>query len=176
MTINIHHVKTPIQIITTNLGIPEDYKQKCIQEAYKIGDQQNQQTNIKGIMSSYRVWEETNVYDKLIYNIKDTIDNKLSLLKDSRYEYFLTSTWTAIYKEGHYTINHDHLPEHVSFVYYLKAHIDSSPLVFGDSELQINPYDDLLVVFPSHLNHYVPEHEGEDRICLAGNLDIVYKE
>ena len=32
MEINRHHLQSPVQIITTYLGIPEEYKKKCIKE------------------------------------------------------------------------------------------------------------------------------------------------
>jgi hypothetical protein len=174
MDINRHHIKSPTEIVTTTLGIPEDYKQQCIQEAYKIGDKQGQKTNVKAIMSSYWVWEETNVYNPLLDKIMET-SNKVFPILDVRYRYELRSSWSAIYKEGHYTQPHAHAPSHISFVYYLKADSGSSPLVFDECDFQIQPQDDMLVVFPSYLWHSVPEHTGEDRICLAGNLSWVLK-
>ena len=83
--------------------------------------------------------------------------------------------WSAIYREGHYTISHAHSPSFLSFVYYLKSNINSSPLVFDGCDFQVQPHDDMLVVFPSYLIHSVPKHTGEDRICLAGNLNLISK-
>tara|TARA_R110000803_G_scaffold107134_1_gene175284 strand:- start:74 stop:616 length:543 start_codon:yes stop_codon:yes gene_type:complete len=170
MVINRHYIKAPTEIVTTCLGITEEYKQKCIQEAYNIGDQQSHQTNVKAIMSSYEVWKETDVYNDLLHKIQDEVSTKLNPIYDKRYIYNLTLAWTAIYKEGHYTEPHHHIPSQASFVYYLKSNSNSSPLLFHGCDFTINPYDDLLVVFPSHLIHSVPKHKGEDRICLAGNL------
>jgi hypothetical protein len=175
MDINRYHIKSPTEIVTTTLGIPEDYKQQCIQEAYKIGDQQGKKTNVKAIMSSYAVWEETDVYNGILEKVSHEIRDKLISIKDKRWTYILIEAWIAIYKEGHYTTSHDHVPSQISFVYYLKANGNSSPLIFDGCEFQVNPYDDLLVVFPSHLIHSVPEHYGEDRICIAGNLSLAPK-
>ena len=169
MVINKHHVRSPIEIVTTTLGIPEDYKQQCIQEAYKIGDKQGQKTNVKAIMSSYKVWEETDKYNPILDKIAHLVKNEFPLF-DDRLGYSLNNVWIAIYKEGHYTVLHSHEPHHMSFVYYLKANNNSSPLVFDRCEFQVQPYDDLLVIFPSYLEHSVPIHKGEDRICLAGNF------
>ena len=174
MEINRYHIKSPAEVIITNLGILEDYKQKCIQEAYKIGDKQNKQTNVKAIMSSYMVWEETDIYNLLANKIIDLI--KRITFIDNRFDLKLQSMWTAIYKEEHYTLSHDHLPSTISFVYYLKADKDSSPLVFNNSDFYVHPYDDLLVIFPGYLAHSVPEHKGGDRVCIAGNLSWVLKE
>ena len=174
MDINRHRIKSPVEVITTTLGIPEDYKQQCIQEAYKIGDQQGKKTNVKAIMSSWGIWDETSVYDSLLKVIMEA-SNKIFPISDKRYEYELRCSWSAIYKEGHYTVPHAHDPSRLSFVYYLKANGDSSPLVFNGSDFQVQPHDDLLVIFPSYLIHSVPKHTGEDRICLAGNLGWVLK-
>ena len=165
MDINRYQIKTPTEIVTTTLGIPEGYKQECIQEAYKIGDKQGQQTNVKALMSSYHIWGETNMFNTLIDTILDAIKNKISPLTDDRYIYKVDNAWTAIYKEGHYSIPHDHIPHSISFVYYLKANINSSPLIFDGINFMIGPCDDLLVVFKSYLKHSVPIHKGEDRIC-----------
>ena len=171
MDINRHYLKAPTEIVTTTLGIPEEYKQQCIQEAYKIGDKQGKQTNVKAIMSSYWVWKDTIVYDLLIKNILSKSKAILPIL-DERYEYKLLTCWSAIYKDGHYTVSHSHLPSVISFVYYLKANDNSSPLIFDGCSFEVQPYDDLLVVFPSYLMHNVPKHYGEDRVCLAGNLSM----
>ena len=172
MVINRHNLKSPSEIVTTTLGIPEDYKQRCIQEAYKIGDKQGQKTNVKAIMSSYHVWKETDVYNLLFEKIIGKTYVVFPLI-DRRFKYKLHDCWSAIYKEGHYTVPHAHNPSQISFVYYLKANNNSSPLVFDDCDFKIHPHDDLLVAFPSYLYHSVPKHTGEDRICMAGNLNIV---
>jgi hypothetical protein len=164
-----YHIQSPTQVITTQLGILQEYKQKCIKEIYRLGDSQNQQTNVKAIMSSYHIFNESEVFNILINNIKITIDKCFPIL-DIRYEYFLENTWSAIYKKGHYTISHNHAPSQISFVYYLQSSGNTS-LIFDGCNFRINPIDDMLVVFPSHLWHSVPKHtEEEDRICVAGNL------
>jgi len=173
MNIHEHHLKSPTQIITTQLGIPQEYKQHCIKEIYSLGDSMNQQTNVKAIMSSYKIWEETNILNQLINNIKITIDECYPP-KNKKFKYNLVDAWSAIYKKSHYTIPHNHLPFQVSFVYYLQSS-GYTPLVFDECNFQINPTDDMLIVFPSNLIHSVPEHtEENDRICLAGNLSWTF--
>jgi len=164
---NIYHVKSPSSIITSQLGIPLQYKQECIEECYRIGDKQNQQTNVKGIMSSYHVWEETDKFSLVFDNIIRFLDTYC--IKDRRYKPVLRNAWSAIYKKGHYTQPHNHSPFNLSWVYYLKANMDS-PLIFNECDFRIKPIDDMLVVFESNLIHSVDRHMGEeDRVCLAGN-------
>lgn len=174
MNVNRYPIKAPTEVVTTTLGIPKDYKQQCIQEAYKIGDKQGQKTNVKAIMSSYWIWEETDVFNPLLDKIIEKIYGAYKDL-DVRFKYILKEGWCAIYKNSHYTVPHTHDPAFLSFVYYLKSNTDSSPLVFNKSDFKVQPYDDLLVIFPSYLYHMVPEHNGGDRICIAGNLYMVEK-
>ena len=172
MIVNRHHLQSPVEIIEAQLNIPQDYKQQCIDEIYKIDNSINERSNVYGIRSTYKVWEETEVLNQLLDNIKNTIDG---LYKDEFKErhFPITSAWSVIYKKGHGANPHEHLPNAWAFVYYLKSNGDT-PLVFNEINHSINPKDDMLVVFPSYLIHSVPPHEGdEDRICVAGNIGII---
>ena len=172
MSINRHRLNSPVDIITTTLGIPEGYKQQCIQEAYKICDGRAQRTNVKALRSSYWMWNETSIYNPLLDRIMGKVNMSFPI-EDNQYKYELCNCWAIVYKEGHYTIPHIHAPSNISFVYYLKSNSNSSPLVFDECDFKVYPHDDLLAVFPSYLIHSVPKHYGEDRICIAGNLNLV---
>lgn len=179
MTINYHNVQSPTEIITTKLGIPQFYKQECINEIYKIGDKQNQQTNVKAIMSSYEVWEETDKFKPFISRLFKIVPKLLWKYQDAitnlQYRYTLVNLWSAIYQKGHYTQTHHHIPCRFAFVYYLQTSGDT-PLIFNDCNLTINPEDDTLVLFPGDLMHSVGIHRGnKDRICLAGNMDLIHQ-
>ena len=164
-----HYIQFPSKIITATLGIPENYKKQCIQEAYKIGDKQFQKTNVKAIMSSYAVWEETNIYGPLLDKIMEKV-NTLFPINDKRFKYDLINAWMNIYKEGNYTESHNHSPSQYSFSYYLQTSKNSTPLIFDNCDFEINPQEDLLILFPSYIDHSVPIHKGKDRICLSGNI------
>jgi len=166
---NRYHLKSPVDVITTSLFIPQEYQQECIQEAYRLGDSMEQKTNVKALMSTYSVWEETDKFNLLLDKIKE-ITNLVHPIQDTRFEYRLDSAWSAIYKKGHYTQPHNHTPAQLAWVYYLKAD-RKSPLIFDDCNFKINPTNDMLVLFPGYLTHSVPQHkENTDRICLAGNF------
>ena len=175
MEVNRYHLKSPIEIITTQLGIPQDYKQQCIDEIYKIGDQQNQQTNVKAIMSSWYIWEETNILEPLLHKVTSSINKLIPTSPDIKQS--LINCWSAIYKKGHHTIPHHHVPYDISFVYYLKSNSKSSLLAFDKCNFEIQPYDDLLIIFPSYVTHSVKTQlDEEDRICIAGNISLDLKE
>lgn len=172
MEVNRYHLKSPVEILTTYLDIPLEYKTQCIEEIYKIGDQMNNKSNVKASMSWWNIYEVSNIFNPLLDNILKAI-NTFTPVEDKKFEYKLSNCWSAIYKKGNYTVPHKHLPDNLSFVYYLKSSYSSSPIVFDDCNFQVTPTEDLLIIFPSYLIHSVPEQlEEEDRICLAGNLFI----
>lgn len=174
MEITKYNPLIPAIILETKLGIPQDYKQKCIEEIYRLGDSMNQKTNVKAIMSSYEIWKETKILDILFNNILKTIENKIiSHYISNPTKINLNDAWFTIYKKGHYTQSHHHLGNFpFSFVYYLQAS-GNTPLVFDHSDFQYNPQDDRLIIFPANLYHSVPPHEeNEDRICIAGNISL----
>jgi len=171
MKVHKHYKQSPVEIIQTKLGIPQDYKQKCIKEIYRLGDSQDQQTNVKAIMTTYRIWEESKVFNPLLDRINDVFDT-LELTNDKHLDIMLGNVWGAIYKKDHYTVKHNHSPSLYSFVYYLKT-TNNTPLVFDDCNFSINPTDDDIIIFPGHLNHGVPKHDNnEDRVCIAGNYMV----
>ena len=170
MIINTHHLKTPIQIIDTQLDIPQKYKQECIDEIYKIGNSVNDRTNLTALRSTYYVWDETKVLDPLLKQIRNIINQILGKDDLQEYNFEINNAWSAIYKKEHYADKHYHNPCFMSFVYYLKSN-ETTPLLF-DNNFKLYPKDDTLIIFPSYLYHSVPNHEDEeDRICVAGNLD-----
>ena len=172
---NIHHISNPTKVYTTYLNLPQQQKNQYIKEIYRIGDKQNHTTNVKAIMSSYNITEDSNMFGSLINTISDVV-NDLNIFNDNKFSLKMLDVWSSIYKKGHKTIPHIHSPFLISFTYYFKANPNASPLIFDDCNFKIHPQDDLLAIFPSHLTHSVPEHtDDEDRICLAGNFFPVFK-
>ena len=89
---------------------------------------------------------------------------------------YIKETWGLIYGKGHKCDIHTHWPSLWSYTYCVNACSDCAPLVFSyaesDEEKFIFPQTGQMVIFPSWLNHEVPEHECDhDRIMIAGNLN-----
>lgn len=166
------NVKSIITLL--KLNIPEDYKKKCIKELYRLGDSMDKTTNVKAIMTTYSIWQESKVFSKLLDNITrattDTRDEDF-VAKDSHL--VLENAWGAIYQKGHYTKPHHHYPfSYLSFVYYLQT-TPNTPLIFSNDRHEVNPQNDLLVIFPGYVTHEVPIHKDiKDRIVLAGNFTL----
>lgn len=177
MEIIKNRILAPTTVLETTLGIPKNYQQECIDEIYRLGDSQGQTTNVKAIMTSWIIWEETTILNQLLDNILKVIEvyvvRDASIHQEPTLVVNLDNAWGAIYKKGHYTKSHDHLFSWpYSFVYYLQT-TDNTPLIFDDCNFNINPKDDKLIVFDANLKHSVPIHNDDvDRICVAGNVSI----
>jgi len=170
MVINHYFVNHPTKISVVNLGIPLSYKEELIKTAYSFGDVQNNSTNVQAIMSNWRIWTVTDVFNKFLDRTYEIL-SQLNLNTDTRYRLKILECWTAIYKTNHYTKPHDHKPSPYSFVYYLQSPNPPTPLIFDKCNYEILPQEDNLIVFPAYLSHRVPKHQhDQDRISIAGNV------
>jgi len=171
-----YHLKNPIKIDETQLGIPQKYKQKCIEEIYRLGDSIDRRSNVKALMTDWCIWKQSKVFDPLLKKILQTYKDLSYAENDPRFELSIQNAWGAIYKKHDYANPHDHHPCYSSFVYYLKSN-GKTPLTFKESNFSLSPVDDTLIIFPSYVKHHVPPHEeDEDRVCIAGNMEIILKE
>lgn len=167
MIVNRHHIKSPTEVIQTKLNIPKDQLQKYVKEIYRIS-KSSMDTNVVGLMTSYRIWEESNMFSPILNKI-DSLLNSLKVNIDSRNEIKIAETWGAVYKKGSYSKVHAHSPAFYSYVYYLNS--TPTPIVFKDCTFELYPKEDEIILFPGHLKHFVPIHNNdEDRIVLAGNV------
>jgi hypothetical protein len=93
-------------------------------------------------------------------------------------KYYVQETWGLIYTKGHATKMHTHWPSVWSYTYCVKAELCCSPLVFPSATgggYEIFPVTSQLIVFPSWINHSVPEHICDhERIMISGNLDVIW--
>lgn len=93
-------------------------------------------------------------------------------------KYYVQETWGLIYTKGHTCKMHTHWPSVWSYTYCVKAKPCCSPLVFPSATgggYEIFPVTSQLIVFPSWINHAVPEHTCDhERIMISGNLDVIW--
>lgn len=88
---------------------------------------------------------------------------------------YLNDTWGLIYTKGQSAKVHNHWPSLWSYTYCVFACENCSPLVFPNAKepLSVIPKTSQMIVFPSWLQHEVPEHTCEhDRIMISGNLNV----
>ena len=96
-------------------------------------------------------------------------------------EYGIRECWGLIYKQGEETKPHSHWPSSWAFVYNVNGCARCSPLVLPSNGIHpdtvVHPKENQLVIFPAWLNHEVPPLQCKhERIIVAGNLDIVWRE
>ena len=87
----------------------------------------------------------------------------------------IKESWGLIYSKGDFAESHTHFPYLFSFAYFLNTNYNHPPLVFDKifpDLIQIKPSEGALVIFPSYVNHFVPENEiNDERIIISGNLN-----
>ena len=146
----------------------------------KYPDKQGRRTNVIATMTEWD-WNPENVRLKKLKNtiiefVNYNFDNgEVRCIGDTRRaRYFINDFWGNIYRKGDYTKKHKHLPNIFSCVYFLKSKWYHSPFVFSDSGKKIRPTEGTFVIFPSHIDHFVPIHQyHETRITLSGNMRIM---
>jgi len=163
----------PVQISVFMLNYDKEYIQQCIEEASKFTGVNDYKTNVQAKMSEWNIWQQTETYNKILSDIMEILDKPSWVYNNEPIEkyYDMISGWIAEYNKGDFTFCHDHRPSYLSFVYFLKASDSSTPLVFDELNYRLEPRDGMLVLFPGHIKHHVPEHRSHDsRIVLAGNI------
>ncbi len=84
----------------------------------------------------------------------------------------IIDAWYARYDYGNHALVHNHGDIYASFVYYIKTPEGSSPIIFPDENETVEAKEGNLLIFPGHINHYVPENKCEGRVIIAGNIDM----
>lgn len=112
------------------------------------------------------------------------VDNIVNSNFDNRFDFKLNNYWFNINKKGSYNKLHNHLNLEglsggVSGVFYLKTPKDCGNIVFQShdkKQLEIESKKGHLLIFPSHLAHFVQESKSnKDRISIAFNYDSFVK-
>ena len=132
--------------------------------------------------------------DKQLKNLKDWIINKVDLYFEKTHKpaldtkLYITQSWCNYTKKGEHHHKHSHRNSFISGVYYVQANIEQDRIkFFNDVYKQLsvvareynvwnsetwyfNVESDLLVLFPSSLNHMVETVDSDkERISLSFN-------
>tara|TARA_B100001989_G_C24339157_1_gene364125 strand:+ start:121 stop:630 length:510 start_codon:yes stop_codon:yes gene_type:complete len=84
----------------------------------------------------------------------------------------IIDAWYARYDYGNHALVHNHGDIYASFVYYIKTPEGSSPIIFPDENETVEAKEGNLLIFPGHINHYVPENKCDGRVVIAGNINL----
>ena len=145
----------------------------------------DEKTNIGGFQ------KELECRELFLSLISDEIKKYKSLLNFNR-ELKLDNFWCNINYKNNYNLSHIHPKTYFSGVYYLKVPKNSGQIVFNNSNIfirmhteletacnnpnfnvcrEVNPKEDLLLMFPSYLVHEVEKNNSDDkRISISFNL------
>jgi len=131
-----------------------------------------------------------------IIDLKNTINNKLNVVKDliglkKKLKLEINEAWCNNNSPTVTTVPHNHVSSVLSAVYYSKVENNSSPLEFlnpnsmldytfkpefiedyndlTSTRWTVNLKENLLVIFPSYLIHYVRAGVDNQRISIAMN-------
>ena len=136
----------------------------------ECGDRQQKRTNVKAYMTDWYMQDASKGFQWVCNRAMELAAKN----NPNEVDMIPYDCWGAIYREGDYTIMHNHWPQLWSFVYYVNCPSGSAPLVFDKevSKYSVEPKTGLMVMFPGWVNHSVPKHEGKERIMVAGNLSF----
>ena len=67
---------------------------------------------------------------------------------------------------------HNHGDIYASFVYYVNTPEGSSPIIFPDENETVEAREGNILIFPGHVNHYVPKNKCDGRVVVAGNINL----
>jgi len=177
MIIDRYEVIEKSQVIVLKLGLEETEIKKLEEDILSLPDAQNKITNVKANMSTWNLWDQIDI-KPLMDKIEPIIENNSIITFNKRVgekiednPTIFNNIWSAVYKNGDYTVPHMHMPAIGSFVYYVKAEGDTSPLIFSCSGFEVQASTDTLVIFPGYMTHEVPPLLSDElRIVIAGNF------
>ena len=142
----------------------ENLNQKLLKESEGVMYDWSDITYVKGKMS------EWHICGKYIDVIKEWAKTLTPSVKGMFPR--IIDAWYARYDYGNHALVHNHGDIYASFVYYIKTPEGSSPIIFPDENETVEAKEWNLLIFPGHINHYVPENKCEGRVIVAGNIDI----
>ena len=133
-----------------------------------------------------KTFQSTGMVD-CVQEINTIIENKSKLVFDQNYK--IKDSWLVFYDEGTEVLPHHHyslksfyegskqfLIYPISFAYYPLCTKKSSPIIFSNldgNDLVIPIEQNTLLIFNSHLMHFVPKSTDDKlRIVYSGNLFV----
>jgi len=168
--VDVYYVKGKYPVFTTflNHSLEEirSIKEQIIE--YRKGNPKSNNSNVKAWHSSYKTHEFTNCFDDINRRIISKCDIILNEFNNTNDRLMLHDMWINMYEKGDYTVNHAHIGVKYSCCYYVDVEENCSPIKFPP-KLEINPKNDMLVLFGASVYHEVPPTNGK-RTLIAMNL------
>ena len=145
---------------------------KKLKEVIKEHRELYPQTNQSNVKAWHSNWDSHKSNPK--FNL--IVDKVLKFCKIITEEHFnqkiqfeCFDMWAIEYERGEYAVKHSHHPSDFACVYYVDVEPGCSPIIF-EGELEINPQNGMLLIFPAILNHEVPPTDSR-RIVISMNIN-----
>tara|TARA_R110002167_G_scaffold364935_1_gene588189 strand:+ start:504 stop:1070 length:567 start_codon:yes stop_codon:yes gene_type:complete len=184
---NIHRLFPTLLGVSTNPNHNNSLVERCLQleKTKKSGGKGWVSKDTYNTLGSHNLLEDKDfapINDFVISSMQEFCQE----LQFDSLKIFPNEAWFNIYRNGDYQEYHNHNPNLLSAIYYLKTPKEGSKLFlknpFDDvldsksNDVQIvQPEDGMFVIFRGHVLHCVEKHtDDEPRISLAYNF--VFKE
>ena len=172
---NVHtfNIKIPIVQKVLNIFTPEE-TETLANYIVSLGDVQKKKTKVKAPMSDWHLHTHNNLVQKLCDNVLDIIDETYGRKNSfNPPKFYIRKCWSATYGKGDWTKAHNHGGSVYAWCYYIRMPEGSSPLVFPEGDLSIQPREGELIIFPGIVKHSVPPCKCEEkRIMIASNVGV----
>ena len=172
---NVHtfNIKIPIVQKVLDIYTPEE-TETLADYIVSLGDVQNKTTNVKGDMTDWHLHTHNNLVQKLCDKVLDIIDETYGRKNSfNPPKFYIRKCWGATYGKGDWTKAHNHGGSVYAWCYYIRMPEGSSPLVFPEGDLSIQPREGELIMFPGIVRHSVPPCKCEEkRIMIASNVGV----
>ena len=167
------HVNQPTLIHVVKYTRHEELKKDICDDLLNYADKQGHLTNVKATMTEWNITSpEIEILKKSI--IDDLKDFPLELIWGPPGEFDVVNIWGNVYRNGEETIFHEHQPQDLTMVYFLKCGEGDAPLIFDGSDEYVPPVEGVMAIFPAYIKHGVPKHTSENiRITLAADINRV---
>lgn len=181
MIIKEHNVLVSSKFWVIDLDFSEDYLKTMAVTAKRVKQEEAYKTNVVADMSSWRIWEQTDVFNYALTAIDkycmEVVPGELFLQDDETAVTKTYEAWTAVYRKGDYAKGHTHCAALLSWVFYIQADPElDQPLLMEcvsttGERYKIPAQSNRLIIFPGTLGHAVDvQRENTERIVLAGNV------
>jgi uncharacterized protein (TIGR02466 family) len=191
---------TPIYGFKLNLS--EGYLAELIQESLNLYVNKGTYQEYRSTRDAFQSQDDINnhllfkdLFDVILQAFTETVCKDYQINGQNRQKLLLKKAWINVNPQGGYNVVHNHPNAFFSGVYYLQASEKSGEIVFLNpvSEQSLTlphqlidqgsiynndrycypPRQDLLILFPAYLNHYVhPNKSSDERICVAFNVGL----
>jgi len=144
------------------------------------GDVVRHMSNVKADMTDFTMYNDLDfkkICDFAIMQCISSIEG-LSQRGAEMLKFDIVDCWGMVYKgnKNHHTIEHAHWPATYSFVYYVNACEQCSPLEFTTANYSVKPFSGLMVIFPGNVSHRVGVQKCDhDRVAISGNISCTVR-